>query len=337
MTTSCRVSVVIPTYQRCASLQRALRALCWQTLAPEQYEVIVSIDGSEDGTKETVSQFQTPYRLASAWHPNRGRAAACNTGIQMATSPLIILIDDDMEPVPEFLAAHLRAHPDGSCRAVVGAIPIVVDNSPSPIAEYLRLGFETRMKKMAQPGYKMRFNDAYTGNFSIRRDVLIRVGAFDQAFKIYGHEDYELSLRLLRAGVELVFSADAIAYQHYTKDFVAVARDGIARGKTAVLFASKHPEVYHYLKLSKYNEGSRKWRFLRARLFRLNRLWAGTTDCVVSFIKWCEKRKAARLHYYYFLALDYFYWIGVMSALHENQRLVERLTSLAKCPGEFLG
>src|SRR4051812_8618211 len=45
-----RISVVIPTYQRRASVQRALRALSRQTLQPEYYEVIVAIDGSTDGT-----------------------------------------------------------------------------------------------------------------------------------------------------------------------------------------------------------------------------------------------------------------------------------------------
>src|SRR5213594_1482874 len=48
MTTPCRVSVVIPTYERCALVQRALRALSQQTLSPDEYEVVVSIDGSQD-------------------------------------------------------------------------------------------------------------------------------------------------------------------------------------------------------------------------------------------------------------------------------------------------
>src|SRR2546427_4232647 len=104
MTTPCRVSVVIPTYERCALVQRVLRALSQQTLSPDEYEVVVSIDGSQDGTEEMVSQFPAPYTFRSIWHPNRGRAAACNAGIQMARGQLLILLDDDMVPVDGFLA-----------------------------------------------------------------------------------------------------------------------------------------------------------------------------------------------------------------------------------------
>ena len=48
-----------------------------------------------------------------------------------------------------------------------------------------------------------------------------------------------------RAGQEslVVFSPDALAHQHYEKEFPAVARDAMARGHTAEHFARKHPEV----------------------------------------------------------------------------------------------
>jgi glycosyltransferase involved in cell wall biosynthesis len=46
------VSVVIPTYQRRALLELALGALARQEMAAGQYEVVVSVDGSDDGTRE---------------------------------------------------------------------------------------------------------------------------------------------------------------------------------------------------------------------------------------------------------------------------------------------
>ena len=42
-------SVVIPTHQRKDSLLRALASLATQTIPHEQYEVIVVVDGSDDG------------------------------------------------------------------------------------------------------------------------------------------------------------------------------------------------------------------------------------------------------------------------------------------------
>jgi len=113
-----RVSVVIPTYQRCASLKRALEALTAQTMRPTDFEVVVSVDGSTDGTRDMLAEFEAPYRVVTHWQPNRGRAAACNAGIHQARGALIVLLDDDMQPAPEFLQAHASAHNDGRRRAV---------------------------------------------------------------------------------------------------------------------------------------------------------------------------------------------------------------------------
>jgi GT2 family glycosyltransferase len=318
MTTSYRISVVIPTYRRCASVQRALQALARQTLPADGYEVIVSIDGSEDGTRELVAQFPAPYDLHATWQPNRGRATACNAGIRLARGELLVLLDDDMEPAPGLLAAHLQAHPAASLRGVVGAAPIIFDQSSPPVTQYIGSGFNRRLEKLARPGYTLQFRDAYSGNFSIRREVLLKVGAFDEDFKLYGHEDYELALRLLGAGVQLVYSPEALAYQDYKKDFAALARDCIARGRTAVLFAGKHPEVFDKLKLSTYRQAPRTWRLLRAGLLGLSRLQVGTPGGVCLAIACLERRRPARLHYYYTQALDYFYWLGVRSALREQ-------------------
>src|SRR5512147_2927642 len=98
MTATPYVSVIIPTYNRRDSVERTLRALTHQTLAADAYEVIVSIDGSQDGTREMVDAFATPYRLTCVWQSNQGRAAACNAGIRMAQGDVLVILDDDMEP-----------------------------------------------------------------------------------------------------------------------------------------------------------------------------------------------------------------------------------------------
>src|SRR5262249_41669387 len=109
MPTPCRVSVVIPTYNRRHHVGRLLRAISAQTLSAAEFEVIVSIDGSDDGTREIVDSAAVPYRLGAIWHPRQGRAAACNAGIRIAGGELLVLLDDDMEPVPRFLLPLLSA------------------------------------------------------------------------------------------------------------------------------------------------------------------------------------------------------------------------------------
>ncbi|HEU5102195.1 MAG TPA: glycosyltransferase family 2 protein [Roseiflexaceae bacterium] len=313
------ISVVIPTYQRCALVERALAALASQTLPTDQYEVIVSVDGSDDGTREMLARFLAPYRLQTVWQPNAGRAAACNAGMRMAQGQILVLLDDDMEPTPEFLAAHLRAHAGSGRLGVVGAVPIAVDPSSPAVLRYVGAKFNQHLEKLALPGYKLNLRDFYSGNFSIRRDVLLEIGCFDEAFKIYGNEDLELSLRLVRAGVQIIYDTDAAAHQNYTKDFAALARDNLAKGQTAVLLARKHPQAFHQLKLSAYGEGSRKWRLLRAGLLSISQVWNGAPGWVIWTITQLERRRLGSMEHYYALALDYFYWLGVARArrLHE--------------------
>ena len=323
MTSPRAISVVIPTYRRAAVVRRALMALANQTLALDQYEVIVSIDGPDDETSRTIARLEVPYHLIVCSQPHKGRAAACNAGISLATGDLVVLLDDDMEPDPGFLAAHQHAHPDDSQLGIVGAVPITVEKSSPPVVKYIGDKFNRHLAKLAQSGQHFGLRDFYSGNFSIRRETLLRVNAFDEAFKVYGNEDLDLSVRLRMAGVHLRFCAEASARQYYTKDFAALARDNIAKGNTALLLATKHPQTFQDLKLATYQQGSRLWRLLRSVLLGLSRLWAGTPASVVVFITWLEKHQPAHLSLFYRLALDYFFWLGVKSSLRDNNREVD--------------
>jgi len=315
-----RISVIIPTYQRCASVQRVLKALAHQSIAKDFYEVIVSIDGSKDDTFKTISRTPTPYRLQVSCQDHRGRAAACNAGIKLANGELLVFLDDDMEPTPDFLAAHWEAHTDRGLLGVIGAVPIPLSFSSPPVVEFISEKFHGHLEKLARPGYNIHYRDFYSGNFSIRRQVLNDVGGFNETFKIYGNEDGELAFRLLRAGVTIVYNPKALAYQHYTKDFAALAQDNFAKGETSILLANLHPATFADLKLSTYRKGPLAWRLLRTGLLHISRLWTGTPDWVIRYVKWLERRRPNRLPSYYRASLDYFYWLGAKTAMQKYQQ-----------------
>jgi GT2 family glycosyltransferase len=314
-----QLSVVIPTYQRRDSLLRALASLRAQTLPASEYEVIAAVDGSTDGTHEALGAFTAPYAMTALQGPNRGRARACNAGIRAASGDLIVLLDDDMEASSGFLAAHAAAHRGPAPRSVVGAAPIVDGPGSPPFVRYMARGFRTRLERLAQPGYRLGFRDTYTGNFSAPRDLLLAVGGFDESFQVYGHEDYELALRLENAGVELMYCPDALAHQHYEKTFAGFARDGIARGRTAVLFAGKHPGIVSRIKLSEYRSGPRTWRLLRALLLQLSRVTTRVPQWVIQLVGRLERWEPRRLEKFYTMAIDYLYWYGVFGAMREQR------------------
>lgn len=318
MKSSYKVSVIIPTYNRCKSVERILKALTSQSSSPQDYEVIVSIDGSEDGTKELVDTFKPEYNLRSIWSPKTGRAAACNRGIREAEGEVLILLDDDMEPSPEFVEAHYSAHQNSLKLGVIGAAPIKVNKSSSPVERYIGAKFNSHLKKISKPGYNFQIRDFYSGNFSIRTKLLLEIGAFNEAFKIYGNEDLELAWRMLRSGVKLMYSPKALATQHYDKDFAQLAKDTIAKGKTAVLLASQYPDAINHLKLSEYNNPSWKWGSLRSVLVSASMIFPKTPELIILLTRLMEKLHPAHLQVYYFLSLDYFFWYGVEITLDDS-------------------
>jgi len=77
-------SVVIPTYNRVARLRHVITALEQQKYPSDAYEVVVVSDGSTDDTDAYLEALRSTMRLRWFAQPNRGPAAARNTGIQKA-------------------------------------------------------------------------------------------------------------------------------------------------------------------------------------------------------------------------------------------------------------
>jgi GT2 family glycosyltransferase len=313
------LSVVVPTCERRDAVERLLRALLRQTLPPERFEVLVAIDGSEDGTRELVESFRSPYRLRGLWRPHGGRASACNRGARAATGHVVVFLDDDMEPLPGCLAAHRAAHDGRGRRCVLGAVPVAVPvaERESSLHRYVARKFEAHHRRLAGQGHRFTLRDFYSGNLSIPRSLLLEVGLFDEEFAAYGNEDLELAVRLRRAGVAITFDEDAVAVQHWEKNLARLASDTRAKGETVVLLARKHPDALPELQLSRYANAGLVWRLARAAL-----VWAGPAPgwarAVIAFTTLLDRIRFPRTILYYRLVLDSFYWLGVRSALRRG-------------------
>lgn len=312
------VSVVIPTYRRRESVLRALSALAGQDLPFDDFEVVVSIDGSDDGTAEALASFDAPYALRIVGGPRRGRAVACNAAVAVAAGEVVLILDDDMEPASNCLRNHRRHHPPGSSVCVMGAVPVRLDDAAPPAARFIAWKFETHLAKLSQPQHLFALRDFYSGNTSIRRDVLLHVGPFDEAFTAYGNEDLELSLRLRAANVRLLYDGDALAHQRYEKDLAALARDTFEKGTTAVLLARAYPNSFAELQLARHGDHAPSWRALRTMLLHATRRHGKVAGAVLRMARALEHVPFARRPRFYILVLDYFYWLGAQSALGET-------------------
>jgi glycosyltransferase involved in cell wall biosynthesis len=104
------VSVVIPTYNRCAMLLEAIDSVLVQSF--RAFELIVIDDGSTDETAAHLERLGKPIRFDRIAHS--GPAAARNRGVAIAHAPLVAFLDSDDLWLPDKLErqlAFMRANP----------------------------------------------------------------------------------------------------------------------------------------------------------------------------------------------------------------------------------
>ena len=234
------VSIVVPTYNRLDTLQHVVPTLLAQDVSQDRYELLVCDSRSSDGTAEYLARV-------AAEHPNvrhlpggySGRAAARNAGIEAARGEVVLFNDSDILASPDLLSQHLRRHGERRGIAVVGWEVQVKD-----IADFERKRDRPQERGHLHPHSRKRLSWLYflTGNASVRREDLLRVGAFDESFTGYGHEDLELGYRLQKAGVAIVYEPGAVNY--HCQD---VAHDDQKEkmklaGRSTVRFYRKHPD-----------------------------------------------------------------------------------------------
>jgi glycosyltransferase involved in cell wall biosynthesis len=175
-----QISVVIPSYNRRHTLQRALQSVFEQSSVVD--EVILVDDGSSDGSAEMVTRAFPTVKLIR--QPNLGVSAARNRGIEAARYDWIALLDSDDSWLPtkiEKIRAARRQQPD-----------FVLFHSDEI---WMRRGVRVNpMKKHRKHGGWI-FEQCLSPSASvIRKSVLQELGMFDESLPAC--EDYDLWLRL---------------------------------------------------------------------------------------------------------------------------------------------
>ncbi|HVS00185.1 MAG TPA: glycosyltransferase [Thermoanaerobaculia bacterium] len=242
------VSVVIPTHNRLQALAEVLQGLQFQE-GPPEFEVVVVDDGSTDGTSDWLRNrsFQLPLRVLT--QENRGPAAARNTGVAVAAGKWVAFLGDDTVPSPGWLAAHRAAHRrrgDDPYLAVIGYTAWHPRMRLTPFLRYinehgLQFGYA-----LIQNPEDVPFNFFYTSNLSLPRDLLL-AEPFDLRFPYAAWEDIEVSYRLKRRGLRLVYESSAKVLHDHPTDFARFASRQEKAGYCAVVFHRLHPELGPFL------------------------------------------------------------------------------------------
>ncbi len=246
-----QLSVVIATYQRPDSVAALLRQLAAQTLPASEYEVVVVDDGSSTPVAPLLESETHPFRLLALTQQNAGPAAARHRGIQAASGSVIVIIDDDMRVLPDFLSQHLLAHEGRPHHVVLGRLRAQPD-APLELFDRLHLDLLDKLARdVAKDPVALRGSSVYTGNVSFRRAGYQRIGGFDPAFRL--SEDAELGIRFEASGA--TFALSDAAQSFHASDHTSVAKwmaRSVAYGQADARVSDKHPRI----------PSANPWRFL---------------------------------------------------------------------------
>jgi glycosyltransferase involved in cell wall biosynthesis len=208
-------SVVIPTYNRAALLQKALQSVLAQDC--QDFEIIVIDDGSTDATLQVLQSFGDKLRLFR--QGNQGPGAARNLGAKYSRGEYIAFLDSDdlwfpwtlatyakiieEKARPTLIAGTLRYFHDEGELSALSLQPVVLDNFP----DYYAAG--------------RRGLYCGTCQMVVRRDAILGIGGFAEGN--INAEDHDLVMRLGTApGFVSVTSPAMIAYRQHVD---AVTKD----------------------------------------------------------------------------------------------------------------
>ena len=237
------LSVIIPTFNRKDSLQKTLDGLGRQTYSHAQFEAVVVSDGSTDGTDAFLTQYAktSPFTLRPVFQSNGGPARARNNGIENARGEVVVFLDDDVEPGPDFLSVHASHHAGSDKTVVIG--PMLPDPALS-WREPAWIAWEHAMLEKQYSAWRTGVwsgcgpHHFYSGNASLRREHLLAVSGFDEHFS--RQEDVELAVRLEKeCGVRFVYAPDAPGIHRPQRRFQSWLAVPFAYGRLDVVRARR--------------------------------------------------------------------------------------------------
>jgi GT2 family glycosyltransferase len=221
-------SIIIPTKDKTSRLKLVLQAL--ESQVGSDIEVIVVFDGCEENTLEEFQKITfcfEPVLIIS--QQNIGRAAARNLGISRASGKIIIFLDDDRIPAPDLVEKHMEKHYTDI--VVLGKRKELFYTEEEILLlsqnDTVRKNFSAIIKHATSevtaspllhkvvtlhPKSPLRWVPFFTGNVSVAKQDLERVGMFDPEYCGWGFEDVDLGYRLYQVGLPFIYDTTIVNY-----------------------------------------------------------------------------------------------------------------------------
>jgi Glycosyl transferase family 2 len=192
-------AIMITTHNRCADLRRTCAALT--SLSPPPDEVLICADGCTDGTLSMVRR-EFPGFVVLENDKRQGSVASRDRMLRLATSDVVISLDDDSYPIDRDFLTRLRN---------------VLEHHPEAAVISFAAIREQDCRGRAAPSRdecRGRYVAAYANcGAAMRREVYLKVSGFPTFF---GHmyEEADYALQCYAAGFAVWFEPDLVVRHH---------------------------------------------------------------------------------------------------------------------------
>jgi peptidoglycan/xylan/chitin deacetylase (PgdA/CDA1 family) len=258
-----KVSVVIPTFNRKHLLARTLPVVLDQNFPAEQYEVVIVVDGSQDGTVEWLQQLRPACGLKIIWQGNHGQPAAINRGLQEARGHVILFLDDDIICDRSLLRHHARGHENAVAEGekpwlLFGPVLWARENRDGLTAERIRKNCDEYFARLTPESGSCGWCFAMGNpNTSAVRSLLLSRGGFVE--HLHRAHDVEFGFRHWKTGTRFQFLPQAVTYLIYEKSAADLTTEARREGKEGVQLCRIHPQYRRYSLVTKVMSNS-SWR-----------------------------------------------------------------------------
>jgi biofilm PGA synthesis N-glycosyltransferase PgaC len=203
------VSIIVPSYNEETVIERSIRSLLSQQY--RNFEIIVVDDGSTDGTSRVARRLEGNYGKTNVRvirQPNRGKAAALNMGISVASGELVLNVDADSNLHPLTIRKMVRHFRDPHVASVAGNVK--VRNRINLWTRLQALEYIEGLNMVRQAQGFFRSVNIVPGPIGMfRKSVLLEVGGYESDTFA---EDADLTLKIVTAGYHIRYEPGAISY-----------------------------------------------------------------------------------------------------------------------------
>ena len=245
------VSIVIPTYQRCSRLKKALQSVISQTY--KDFEVLIMDDGSNDGTKEMVMNLNDS-RISYYWQKNSGGPAKPrNEGIKKAKGEWVAFLDSDDWWLPDKLKNCIsKINHDND----LIYHDLIVERNNKILFKRKKLK-SRQLKKPILKDLLLNGNTISNSSVIVRKKLLVEAGYIDEREALIAVEDFHIWLKIAKLTDKFLHIPESLGY-YFENDEGISKKDMSVPSKNAVSEFQKYLNIKENLILEanlKYKKG----------------------------------------------------------------------------------